>query len=71
MKITFFENKGGMDIQLIPESLEEVSSLARVGLNVKSEKPDVRVYFPEKGSPSMSIWIKKVNEKVQRNSIGN
>ncbi len=71
MKIEYFENKYGLDIQFVAETVEEASALSRVGLNVKSEKPFVRVYFPEKGSPTMSVWIKKVNGKVQRNSIGN
>jgi hypothetical protein len=71
MKMQFFENKFGMEVHFIPETMEEVSSLARVGLNVKAEKPSVRVYFPENGTPSMSLWVHKVKETVQKNSIGN
>lgn len=69
MKIEFFENKYGVNFDITPETVDEVAALARMANNASSEKPEVRFYFSS--SPSATVWVKKVKERVQRNSIGN
>lgn len=69
MKIEFFENDQGMDLQFTPETVDEVATLARIANNTKSEKPSIHFYFA--GKPSMSMWVKKIAKNLQRNSISN
>lgn len=67
MKVEVFENKFGLDIQMSPETMEEVSMLTRYALNANSEKPNVYMSFSS--NPNLSIWLKKRKEKAQINSI--
>ena len=69
MKVTFFENNYGTSFELTPETVEEVSALARIAKNSKAEKPVISFYFS--GAPSCSIWIKKIKPSAQINSISN
>lgn len=69
MKVTFFENEFGSSFDLQPETVEEVSALARMAKNSKAEKPDIAFYFS--GSPTASVWVKKVKKTAQRNYISN
>jgi len=67
MKLEVFENKFGLDIQLIPETVEEVSQLVRFALNANAEKPSVYMSFS--ANPNLSIWLRKRKEKAQKTSI--
>lgn len=69
MKIEFFENDYGTSFGLIPESVDEVATLARLAKNSKAAAPEISFYFG--GSPSCNIWIKKIKKVAQRNSITN
>ena len=70
MKINFFEGKYGSSIDLEPETLEEASALGRFVINAKAEKPQIRLYFNEKGQ-ACSVWIKSVNSSVRKTSLSN
>lgn len=70
MKIQFFENKHGIDISLSPETPAEMAQLARYAKNAKKEAPVVDLYFSS-DHPNMSIWLKKVDEKKQSNTLNN
>lgn len=61
------ESKYGLNITLTPESVEDFALLLRFGMNALAEKPTVYVSFENK--PYCDIWMKKRNERVQRNSI--
>ena len=67
MKLQFWEGKFGAEIKLTPETIEESSQLLRFTNNAKMEKPEI--YFSFSGEQYCSIWIKKVAEKNQENSI--
>mgnify|MGYP003500716759 FL=1 len=69
MKIEFFENKFGASFDIIPETPAEVAMIARIANNASSEPPDVRFYFSG-DVPTGVVWIKKIKESVQKNSIG-
>lgn len=68
MKVEIFENEHGLSIDIQPETVEESNKLLRFANNVKSEKPSV-VYYFSGNSPTLSVWMKKVKESVQVNSI--
>lgn len=68
MKVDFFESVYGGNFDLIPETLEEASALARIALNSSAEPVQFKVYFSDSG-PTASVWVQKVKESVQRNSI--
>lgn len=70
MKFEFFESKYGTNIRMVPDNLEEVSKLARSAKNTKKVAPDVRFSF-DGDIPEMNVWIPKVKESVQSNSISN
>ena len=70
MKVNYFEGKFGSQILLEPETIEEASALARMTLNAKAEKPEIRHYFSDK-EQTCSIWIKSVAEKNRKTSIKN
>ena len=70
MKVIFFEGKFGSNIELEPESIEEASALARMTLDAKATKPEIRHYFNEKGQ-GCSVWVKSVAESVRKTSISN
>jgi hypothetical protein len=69
MKVTFWDSEVGTEINLQPETMEEVAALARMAINSKSEKPDIYVNIEDK--PYCSIWMKKVDKRNQRFSIRN
>ena len=71
MKVQFFEGDFGSDISLIPETVEEATQLARTVLNAKRVPPEMLVYLNKDGSQSFSMWVKKVEQKVQKNTISN
>lgn len=68
MKTTITENQYGLEINLQPETLQEVSQLARFAKNGKAEKPSVYLSFSG-NNPYMSVWMRKINTKKQDNSI--
>lgn len=70
MIVKFFEGKYGSSIDLIPETVEESSALARMTLNAKAVKPEIIHYFSESGQ-SCSVWVKNISEKVRKTSIKN
>ena len=70
MKVEFFESAYGADITLIPETIEEASALARMTLNAKAVKPEIKHYFSDTRQ-SCNIWIKSVSEKVRHTLIKN
>lgn len=70
MKVTYSEGEFGANIELEPETIEESSALARMTLNAKSIKPEIRHYFSGKGQ-SCSVWIRSVAKSVRRTSIKN
>lgn len=70
MKVTFFEGEFGSEIAMEVETLEEASALARMTLNAKAVKPEIRYYFNEKGI-SCSVWVANVKPFVRRTSISN
>ena len=68
MKFEFRENGNGLSLELRPETIEESNKLLRVANNAKAEKPSI--YFSFSGdTPVFSLWIRKINEKNQTNSI--
>jgi hypothetical protein len=70
MKVTFFEGEFGSNISMEPETIEEASALARMTLNAKANKPEIRHYFSEKGQ-SCDVWVKSVAKSVRKTSISN
>lgn len=70
MKIEFFENKQGIDINMEPETPAEMAQLARFAQNAKKEAPICNLYF-NSDNPNMSIWLKKIDEKKQNNTLNN
>lgn len=71
MKVNFFEGDFGSDITLTPETVEESTKLARTTLNAKRVPVELRMYLNKDGSQSFSVWIKKIDVKVQNNTISN
>lgn len=69
MKIEFFESVHGTSFDLKPETPEETAALARIAKSSRSEKPSINFYFSKE--PTLSIWIRKVNEKKQINCLSN
>lgn len=69
MKIEFWEGAYGAEITLTPETPAEVASIARLANNASSEPPVIRFYFSG-DVPTGSVWVKKIKESVQKNSIG-
>jgi hypothetical protein len=69
MKISFNESKYGAEITFTPETPAEVAQLARMTRNAKAEKPSISLYLTD--SPTCHIWIKKVKEGRQINSMSN
>lgn len=67
MKIEFDEWQMGAQFTMTPETPEEVAMIARLAANASSEKVEVNFYFSDK--PKGTVWIKKVKESVQHNSI--
>ena len=61
------ESEYGLNIEIKPETVEEVAMLLRYAKNAKAEKPDVSFSFYTK--PYLSLWCKKVKKSVQENSI--
>ncbi len=70
MRIEFDENKFGANFTIHPETPAEVAQLLRLSRNAKAEKPDIYFSFSN-DAPYCNIWMKKVKENVQRNSINN
>lgn len=68
MKVTFWEGVYGAEISLTPETVEEMSALARMTINARSEKPEINLYLSEK-EPTCSVWVKNVKESVRKTAI--
>lgn len=68
MKVNFFEGKYGSEISMEPETIEEASALARMTLNAKAVKPEIRLFFNEKDQ-ICSVWFRSVKESVRKTSI--
>jgi hypothetical protein len=70
MKFEYWEGVGGLEIKMIPETPKEAAQLLRISKNAKAEKPSL--YFSFSGDePYCNIWLSKVKETVQHNSISN
>jgi hypothetical protein len=70
MKIDFSEWTEGADINLIPETVEEMAALARLSKNALAVKPEIYLSF-RNDKPYCSIYLKKQKESVQTHSITN
>lgn len=70
MKVSFFESEYGSEISLTPETIEESSALARMALNAKAVKPEIRLYFGEK-EQNCAVWLKNISKSVRKTSIQN
>ncbi len=70
MRVNFFDSDYASEIDLIPESVEEAAFLLRMTSNVKAIKPEIRTNFAGK-EINCSLWIKKIQKSVQKNSIAN
>ena len=68
MKIAHFENKTGFEICLSPESMKEVTELLRIAKNAKKKPASIYISFSS-DEPVLNVWIEKINEKRQYNSI--
>jgi hypothetical protein len=69
MKVVFFEGEYGANIDLIPETIEETTALARMTINSKANKPEIRLYLFKE--PCCSIWVKSVAKVARKGSITN
>lgn len=67
MKTTITENNHGVDITLEPETVEDFAQLARFAKNAKKEPASIYLSFNNR--PHLSIWMRKIHESKQRNSI--
>lgn len=61
MKVEINENKYALDIQLTPETVEEVSMLARFAMNAKAQKPSIYMSFYSK--PYFIVHMSKRTER--------
>ncbi len=68
MKVEIQETQYGLDINLTPENLQEVSQLFRFTNNMKKEKPSVYMTFSD-SQTKCYINMSKVNRSKQVNSI--
>lgn len=64
MKTEIIDSDYGLFISLTPETMEEVSKLARYALNANSDKPYVSMYFD--GDPRLSIALYKRRKYPQK-----
>ncbi len=71
MKFEIQENKGGTQITLIPETIEETSQLLRASKNAARKPVELHYAFYPGQTPQCNIWIGKVAEKNQYNSVSN
>lgn len=69
MKVSFDEFGLSAQIYLEPETVKELSSLARLALNAKREPPTMRLEFTENGDPCFYVWFRKRARISQTNSI--
>jgi hypothetical protein len=67
MKTEFNESDYGLEIDITPETVEEVAMLFRFAKNANSQKPDVWMNFEKK--VHCSLWLHKRKLSVQSNSI--
>lgn len=67
MKLEFFEGASGINITLLPETVQETAQLLRYSRNANAEK--ARVYFSFQKDPYCSISLDKRSPKVQKLSI--
>ena len=64
MKVKFFEHDHAGEIQLTPETVEEVTALARFAKNAKAEKPSI--YFSFSKEPYLNLYMKKIDKTKQK-----
>ena len=67
MKLECTEMDHALYVELIPETPEEVSILARYAMNANAEKPGV--YMSVYGKPYLSITLNKRKKSVHKTSI--
>lgn len=68
MIFSFIEGAYGCNINMTPETPDEVAKLMRVAKNSKAVKPAITLYF-ESTIPTMSIWVHKIKPSAQVNSL--
>ena len=73
MQVKVTDGKFGVNVELVPDTVEDTNLLLRMALNANSEKPTVNYYIPEgkEKSPYCRIWLSKRNPKVQKHCINN
>ena len=67
MKVEFLENEYGIYVTLLPENIEEMSSLLRYSKNVAKVKPNVIFSFSRE--PYLQLHLTKYKLSVQENYI--
>lgn len=68
MKFEIIENKHGVSIEFKPETLQDMTLLARIGLNVK--KKPARIYISaSETNPYGHIYFEKIKEPQQTTYI--
>jgi len=70
MKLEFTDTKYGNSIELKPETVEEVAKMFRLAKNAKRAPVEIHLSFSS-DNPYLNIWIPKVKETVQINSVNN
>lgn len=70
MKFELHEGKHCLSITATPETAAEVAKLARFTKNSKRVPPNVYLSFSN-DTPYMNIYMPKIDEKKQNNSISN
>lgn len=68
MKVKFANYDSCVELHLEPETMQEVSDLAALAINCKSEKPDIIMSFYKDG-PAMSVFMKKVHSSKRKSTI--
>lgn len=71
MKLIINESEYGTNIELKPETVEEMGQLLRMAKSSKKEKPGITVCFGQSQQPECNIWFKKVKAAKQDNALRN
>jgi hypothetical protein len=68
MKVKVRESENGLSIEMTPESVPELSQLARFVRNAKKQPPSVHLYF-NSDEPIATVFMRKISVAKQINSI--
>lgn len=69
MKLELSEGQYGCNITLHPETMQEVSKLARIAKSTKRQPASINFFFSEE--PYLNIHMKKIEPSKQSNFISN